>query len=471
MRWYKNFFQFCALIESYVLILFMRKYIPLLLVLFFVQNLFGQKFLPDTLRTCTTDSILIQRINSDIDIYKWSDGDTLNVIALDTSQVWVKHEGWFYAYGEGSIMLPKWDSVLVMMLDVSIETNDTSIICGDTINLKGTSDQYSYLWTPGDLLGQEVEVFPRDTTTYFAKINDLTMLERYCVDSVVVTVEPVIVVDTIIQLLKACPDVKEAAMEVELSGGFFPYHYEWSEGYPYISDSSQVLGLSDGNYQLSVTDSLGCKLNYSFEVEAYELPQLEIETTPGDTIYFTKPFIDIAYFNQSADSVDDNQYRINTFLWKLGDGETRTEESFSYEYKVEDPLAEDPQTFNLSFNYTTYYGCPGVDSTVIVLKPVKMLVTPVLTPNGDDFNQFFKLQLEGAGENEMDMFVNDFYISSELYVINRWGVQVYEDKDYKNDWDGSNLPDGAYYYVLKCKGKNLEDDKPHLYKGILHVIR
>jgi len=61
------------------------------------------------------------------------------------------------------------------------------------------------------------------------------------------------------------------------------------------------------------------------------------------------------------------------------------------------------------------------------------------SPNGDGINDVFKIPC--AEEN--------VYFS----VWNRWGIEVYRNEQYLNDWDGtykgSPLPDGTYYYVLK----------------------
>jgi len=53
---------------------------------------------------------------------------------------------------------------------------------------------------------------------------------------------------------------------------------------------------------------------------------------------------------------------------------------------------------------------------------------------------------------EIDKFVIeniDKLVSSQLIIYNRWGKKVYESNNYQNDWDGDNLADGVYYYVLK----------------------
>lgn len=65
----------------------------------------------------------------------------------------------------------------------------------------------------------------------------------------------------------------------------------------------------------------------------------------------------------------------------------------------------------------------------------------VITPNGDGINDFF--------------FINEllFYEPIHLKVYNRWGRKVFEDENYKNDWNGVNmwgksLAEGTYFYVL-----------------------
>jgi hypothetical protein len=53
----------------------------------------------------------------------------------------------------------------------------------------------------------------------------------------------------------------------------------------------------------------------------------------------------------------------------------------------------------------------------------------------------------------------------ELSVFNRWGQIVYEDSDYKNNWNANNVPGGMYYYLVtnkKTKGT---------FKGWVQVLK
>jgi len=33
-------------------------------------------------------------------------------------------------------------------------------------------------------------------------------------------------------------------------------------------------------------------------------------------------------------------------------------------------------------------------------------------------------------------------------IYNRWGRKVFENNDYKNDWDGEKFAEGVYFYIL-----------------------
>ena len=90
-------------------------------------------------------------------------------------------------------------------------------------------------------------------------------------------------------------------------------------------------------------------------------------------------------------------------------------------------------------------------------KSVTDLIIPnVFTPNADGKNDTFNIPgLERYPENELSIF-------------NRWGSAVLEKKPYKNDWDGSQLSEGTYFYLLKVKMAN---NTWEVYKGFVTIIR
>lgn len=93
---------------------------------------------------------------------------------------------------------------------------------------------------------------------------------------------------------------------------------------------------------------------------------------------------------------------------------------------------------------TDQYGCKGKDSLwVYISDDLDAAVYNIITPNGDGVNDFFDISYINPSGN------------CGLYIMNRWGAEVYRDNAYSNDWfgtdqDGNPLPDGTYYYVVQC---------------------
>ncbi|RAU84345.1 ice-binding family protein [Pontibacter arcticus] len=86
----------------------------------------------------------------------------------------------------------------------------------------------------------------------------------------------------------------------------------------------------------------------------------------------------------------------------------------------------------------------------------EVIVPNVFTPNGDGNNDTWII------ENLAN------FPEKELTILNRWGNEVYRSPYYENNWDGSGLHEGTYFYVLKvklCSG----DEK--VYKGYVMIVR
>lgn len=99
-------------------------------------------------------------------------------------------------------------------------------------------------------------------------------------------------------------------------------------------------------------------------------------------------------------------------------------------------------------------GCSITDTVVVSSATHSTSAIPnVFTPNGDAYNQYFTIP--------------DLYRQSiALAVYNRWGVLVYYSTDYQNDWDGSDLASGVYYYIVSDNSE-CSDDR----QGWVTIIR
>ncbi len=433
------------------------------ILLFSTHILFSQELelgLPDTLRTCKVDSVMLQA-NNGFTGYLWNTGDTIPFI-------YVKLNGLYILEGNSGDTLTVVDSTYVIIFEAQIKQSDTAVNCGDTIRLYPDVSGSSYLWEPGMEETDTISVFPKETGNFFLTISDPLLSWNYCRDSVLITVDPLITIDSIDQFKMGCPGENKAQIQVLVSGGYQPYIYEWSDGFPLQEDSSIVIGLTDGEIELEITDSIGCKLSKPITVKAYPFPELDLITDPGDTVYIQKPTVNFSYKNISFDSLNVDTFRINSWTWNFGDGSSSPLAAPTYVYL-------NTGTYNVVYDYTTFFGCKGTDSITVIVKPVKLKIPNVFTPNNDGSNDKFVIEIDENYEGETkyksstgsgEKFISDYYLSSELVIFNRWVQVLYENSDYKNDWDGKNLSDGAYFYVLKCKGQYKDD----VYRGAVHIL-
>ncbi len=64
----------------------------------------------------------------------------------------------------------------------------------------------------------------------------------------------------------------------------------------------------------------------------------------------------------------------------------------------------------------------------------------VFSPNNDGKNDYFSIH-----NNQKSLCINDFSIN----IYNRWGVSVYQSKNFFFEWSGEGLASGVYFYVIQ----------------------
>ncbi|NJN26096.1 MAG: T9SS type B sorting domain-containing protein [Cyclobacteriaceae bacterium] len=81
----------------------------------------------------------------------------------------------------------------------------------------------------------------------------------------------------------------------------------------------------------------------------------------------------------------------------------------------------------------------------------------VFSPDGNGIDDYWEI-------DNLDMVSG-----CRLLIFNRFGLKVFESNNYNNDWDGTyggrTLPEGDYYYVIKC------DDKAKVASGGVRIIK
>ncbi|MEZ5004133.1 MAG: gliding motility-associated C-terminal domain-containing protein [Chitinophagales bacterium] len=83
----------------------------------------------------------------------------------------------------------------------------------------------------------------------------------------------------------------------------------------------------------------------------------------------------------------------------------------------------------------------GCDTTFVCIDVLcECFIPDGFSPNNDGINDFFVIEC-------LDQIDNGI-----LRVYNRWGTEIYNNPNYKNDWDGTYkgqpLPEGTYYFTI-----------------------
>lgn len=213
-------------------------------------------------------------------------------------------------------------------------------------------------------------------------------------------------------------------------------NYDWSN-----ADTTQSTVVNNaGTYVVNVTYNNGCFTSDSVTVSQYVSPNASASTDPNGT---SSPGVTVNFTDLSTVSPG----TITAWYWNFGDSLG----SVSY---LQDPshvyAADGGYIVTLAVQSSD--GC--WDTIRFLYTVVSDIEIPnVFTPNNDGDNDYF------AFDNL------EFFPGTALTVFNRWGNKVYDNPDYRNDWNGSGNSDGVYYFILQ--GPELKEAK----YGFVHMVR
>jgi gliding motility-associated-like protein len=197
-----------------------------------------------------------------------------------------------------------------------------------------------------------------------------------------------------------------------------------------------------GIYEVSLitTSSFGCSDTLSSMLEIKPLPLIDLRLEDGTT-------------------VNNNQ---EVTMPRGGNLIFRVNSPYDSIFWVTTVTTETFNVINQGNYYVDVYldGCSdrrnfSVVETGSPVKPVVGILN-LITPNGDGYNDIWLIQ---------DL---DKISPARVAVYTRSGAMVYQNNDYKNDWNGyyngNPLPEGTYYYVIEGSGGVV-------YKGPLSILR
>ena len=254
-----------------------------------------------------------------------------------------------------------------------------------------------------------------------------------------------------------CPGDCSANIAAFVTGGKKPYSFLWNgDTSPFDSIMTGVCG---GRNDLLVTDANECTLDTSFQVSTLLSAKVDMEFDP-DTVYIQNPKVTFS-FTEDQNVVE--------WIWDFGDGSDRSiERNPTHVYST--ASTPDLEGYTVSLTVTSSQGCDTTILRTIPISEVDLFIPNVFTPNGDNINDSFVIAKKndgGSSSGSEYIPVSIEYIRLELVVLDRWGRKVFSSENYKNDWDGGNLPESTYYYRLNTFGFFKDES----YKGAVTILR
>jgi len=382
-----------------------------------------------------------------------------------------------------------------------------------SIRVTGGCEPYTYLWSDGDTNKDRTGM---GEGTFTVKVTDSKGSE---------SVELTFVFTNPAEALAVSGEVTEGLtgkIESNVTGGVLPYAYSWTGPGGFTSLDEIIDGLEAGTYNLTVTDSRGCSKEESFEVlgvvsvtinnviigdyngfgvkcngdcngtldatitanipyeafldgEKISLPYDKLcggehvlkivdrlDSTAQMTITVVEPdelTVEEDEVNCSNDGKDDGSVSVKVsggtgeyfFDWGSASGDDSSE------------LTDLPKG-KYSVIVKDENDCEVVSEDLVVGNCDKSQCykgSAIITPNGDDFNEFFLVKCA------------DDFVSSTLNVYDRLGNVVYTQSNYDGTWngldkDGNELIENSYMWVFIGQKDNGETS---VHKGTVSILR
>lgn len=200
--------------------------------------------------------------------------------------------------------------------------------------------------------------------------------------------------------------------------------YLWST----TATGSSIDVTAGGNYSVQLTNVIGCKITVNKDVIMKDKPPVTAEATPNP--------IDLG-----QSTVLEATAGYASYQWSPAETLDSPEDP--------SPTATPQQTTTYTVTVVNTDGCTGeatVEVVVNVDNPSNLLKpSNFFSPNMDPTNPVW----------EVGNILN--FPQCAVTVFDEKGLKVFEAKPYLNDWDGTGtggkrLPDGVYYYMIRCDG-------------------
>ncbi|MDX2362100.1 MAG: gliding motility-associated C-terminal domain-containing protein [Crocinitomicaceae bacterium] len=342
--------------------------------------------------------------------------------------------------------ISNWDTVCP-----TYSTDLTATVIG------GLGSQYTFLWSTTDTQSgpnnHTITVTPAATTTYTVTVTDACESTPLVMQTNV-RVAPLPVPQYQVLDPEQCePAVFHIVNTTDPT--MSQYNYWWiEEDQQYVnSDTITTIEMYAGQYdmQMIVTSFEGCVDSLRF------IDALDVKPKPtADFRYSPNP---VLMFNTQVSFVN-HSFNGDTYQWFFEDGYPDNSTQKNVQVIFPDGVTG---AYDVMLITTSELGCVDTMMHELIVFPEVLIYAPnAFTPDGDEFNQNWRVYMEGVD-------VHDF----ELLIFDRWGEVVWESHDLEVGWDGTYkgrvIPAGTYQWIIRTK--DILNDSKYTYNGHVNILR
>ncbi|MBI1287084.1 MAG: tandem-95 repeat protein [Flavobacteriales bacterium] len=344
-----------------------------------------------------------------VDDFEWNTGETSQTIQVTQSGVYtVTVTNPLGCSSSASLPIG-----FLPLPPANINVDGGSSICeGDQVTLTASGLPFGndYMWSNGENT-QSITV--SEAGTYTVTVTSVTGCSNTS-EPVTIDVVPGPTAD-----VSVLPDTAVCVGDTVTLGATGGENYMWSNGE--TTPSITFVATENATYSVEVTNT-GCDqvatAGASIVVQQYPMAGFTVgDTDLGKPVEFTDTSLVPPLYSWS---------------WQFGDGQTSSDQSPNHDYEA-------PGQYTVSLIVSTSAGCMDTASQAIDVEEF-FTITNVLTPNGDDINDYIWITSSLAKQ-----------IDAKVY--NRWGFSVWEavgtDLRFTGKTsEGVDLEAGTYYYTI-----------------------
>ncbi|MFV8226838.1 Ig-like domain-containing protein, partial [Christiangramia aquimixticola] len=261
----------------------------------------------------------------------------------------------------------------------------------------------------------------------------------------------------VLEIYEASCDLPTASIIIEIEDGI-SYYLKNEAGEVIVNSENDGIfeDLVPGEYMIYAESGNGC-ISAPTSLVIEEPQATEIETEPLELCIGDDPEDLFELFPEGID-------KSGTWVDPANTGALNDE--------FLDPKFLEVGTY--TFTYVLDGNCPSETNVTVTindlcevlnceLSDIKASISKVVTPNGDNNNDYFMV--------DQDVQCDLIY---DVMIFNRWGAKVFEAENYQNNWDGQSqesvtrsnqLPAGTYYYIVKMRDSDFKPIQGYIYLG------